>query len=475
MIVNSNPDAKDVTYSSPACLRMETELTLVRDFVAGVRRVKSKAITYLPMAEGESMMAWGSRVENAPFYPGTYKALHGYVGMAFKQNPVLDNDVPPRIRADLEDVDLQGHHFDTFLRDAFTDAITDGHVFIVVDAQGTLMSQSAAGIPDASDEIAAKQRAFWIKYLKDQARSWKSDVISGELVLTQIVFRECHTVDDGDYGAKESTCYRRMWLPKLTDAMPGRPATYGPMQWQLWGMKHIDGVEKMGLLDNGETDLLRLPVVCIYTNQTGFLESSPPLTDLADLNKQHFRAWSGITNQIDHLQPMTEYHWDKLQDLIDYRKSIGDTGAGAPAPIPVGPNVQVNTFGGGKVEYKAHDANCVEPARKNAADILDRMSSVSLSIIAATKDAKQVTLGEKEMDQAERTSLLVMWVRALTDGAEQCLKIHANYYGLEDGGSIIMSVSVMPEAVVMDGAPPAQPQPQPGMMQTTDASAAPVA
>jgi hypothetical protein len=42
--------------------------------------------------------------------------------MVFRENPQIGDDVPPDMKAHLEDIDLKGTHFDVFAKGIFGDA-----------------------------------------------------------------------------------------------------------------------------------------------------------------------------------------------------------------------------------------------------------------------------------------------------------------------------------------------------------------
>jgi len=457
-------DPNKPDYRNAISMAMETDLEIVRDLAKGTRRIRSKK-KYLPQEDRESDTSYKIRVGRSLLFNTFVKTRNALVGMGFKTDPVLDTDVPPQVRADLEDVDLAGSHFDVFLKQAFTDAVNDGHVFLFVDMQPELERSltSAAPVPDASDDQASGRRPYWVEFRKDQAYNWASDRINGERVLTRITFQECATVPDGEYGEKEVKRYRVLKLPLLRLAEKGRPALYGSMQWELHLEKTVKGKSELELIDGDTTDLPRIPVVTIYTNRTGFLESDPPLLDLAHLNIGHYQQWSDLNNQVRYLTPFTVRKFDTKEE------QKADDDPKAKEEIAIGPNAVVDIYGEhAEVSLVSHNADCVKPARESLMDLESRMSAVGLSIISAKKD-NETTATEKVLDQGERTSELNTWIRALSDGAEACLKLHAGYYNLSDGGSVIMAkvTEPDPEAVSAIKAPVPSPQmaPAPAAVQ----------
>jgi hypothetical protein len=188
------------------------------------------------------------------------------------------------------------------------------------------------------------------------------------------------------------------------------------------------------MIDSGATSLLRIPVVPIYARRKAFLESDPPLIDLAYLNVGHWQQWSDLNCQLRMLVPILEIRGELIAPPTQ--------GPGANAQkISVGPGAALHfkddKDGKGGVDYKAADPNATEGMRQALMDLEQRMSAVGLSIIAAKQD-REVTATEKSMDQDERQSELASWVRALKDGLEAALQFHAIYLGLSTGGSVLL-------------------------------------
>lgn len=467
---DNTKDAARADYRIKAALaQCDEDLELCRDLAIGPKAFRAKHDKYLPIEQGEHADSYGIRLNDSLLFNTFKKTLDALVGMGFKVNPVLDTDVPAQLRSDLEDVDLAGTHFDVFLRIAFWYAVRDGHSFIMVDSPPPLQQSitSAAPVPDAADDQAAGRRPYWVTYEKHQAYNWASDRINGETVLTRITFRECVTVADGEYGEKEKIKYRVLKLPKLTEASPGKPATYGPMEWVLFEEIPTRNSKKVELqqVGGGVTSLTRIPVVVIYTGKTGFLISEPPLAGLAWLNLGHYRQWSNLADQIRYLSPTAVRKLDVEQELNK------DQDPKKHAVIQYGRKAVITVAGEhADFKYISHDPDCIKPAHDFIKDLEQAMSTEGISLIAA-KDEREVTALEKSMDQAERMSSLALWVRQCADSAEQLLRFHARYYGLNDGGSVILTISgVTADAVKAIEAPMPSPT---GAVQ--DQNAAPVA
>jgi hypothetical protein len=209
-------------------------LQLIRDLRGGTRQMQHRAGKYLPKLTTETPAEHRLRLQRALLLNTLVKTLGGLVGMVMKENPVYT--VPTIVRPMLDDFDLQGNHADVFWKDAFTDAVADGHCFILVDMEEPLPASitSAAQRPDAADEQAAGRRPYCVKYKKDAALNYVPARINGEVVIQRISFEENITVPDGRFGEKQEQRYRVFELPVITAPGPGQRGVYGQAVWSLW-------------------------------------------------------------------------------------------------------------------------------------------------------------------------------------------------------------------------------------------------
>jgi hypothetical protein len=440
-------------YINAATQRQAKSLAVVRDLSGGTERLRESSTTYLPMEAGEGGEAYAVRLSRSLLFNTFVKVREGLIGMALKKrNPEaesdieLEPDVPLQLRTQREDIDLCGNHLDVFAKELFRDIVNDGHAHVLVDMQKPLSRSltSLSATPTALDDRVAGRRPYWVKYRKDQAINWKSDRVNGEQILTQITFRECGTESDGEYGEKEITRYRVLQLSVISPKTEDAPPIYGPMVWTLF--EEPEKGKDLIPIGGGPTNLARIPVVTIYSRRKAFLESDPPLLDLAYLNIGHWQQWSDLNCQLRMLVPILHIKGELLNT---------EASEGAKKPrLKLGPGAAIQTDKDGDVAYVSHDGAAIEATRQSLIDLEQRMSAVGLSIISQKQDT-EVTATEKVMDQGERVSELGSWVRALKDGIEALFKIHAvDYLGLPQGGSIILGLDeVDPAAVTAIDAP----------------------
>jgi hypothetical protein len=415
-------------YKNAAFKRMAAALQVVRDVAGGTARMRECGETYLPREPGEKDQEYKARLARSVFFNAYRKTREALVGMVFRENPKIGEDVSEIVKQQLENVDLAGTHLDVFAKELFTDAF-EGHSFILVDMDAALPTGSTL-----ADEKAAGRRPYWVKYKKDQALNWTGDRINGETVLTQITFEECSTEPSGRFGEDEVTKYRVFWLPiiddgKNADGNQVRPASYGLVQWELWKKIQVNGKDDVILENAGTTSLTRIPVSVVYGRKIRFLESEPPLLDLAYLNIDHWQQYSDYRTQLNRLVPILVRVGVPVEQQTD---------------LKTGPGCLVDMPKDCELTYVSHDGEALDATHTGIVDAEQRMAMAGLSILTQRADSN-ITATEKKMDQSERTSELSTMARSLKDCLERSLGFHAQYLNLADkngdGGSIELGVA----------------------------------
>lgn len=455
MSVYEQPD-----YCCEEQQKMVKEMQICRHLMGGTPEMRKQGRLYLPQEPDESDSDWNVRLNRSVLFGNFGKTVETLTAAPFKTPPVY-TEMPPMLSEHVEDINMAGDHLNEFARRVFMDAIIDGHAFMFIDQPTQLDTSitSAALEPDLSDTIAAGHRPFWVSYTKDQAINWFPARIDGETVIQQITFQECIAKREGRFGAAPATRYRVLFLPELKAASKGKPAVYGPMQWELWEKKAkaVRG-NPWELVEDGETELSRVPLVTVYTGKTGFLTSRPPLLNLGYLNASHWQVLSDQFEMIRYLMPFTLRKFQTVQDRDATDKAVKTVDG--RKQLRIGPKAIVDQIGKDTgMELKAHSPDAVKPVRDLVKDLEAQMSVEGISLAADNKD-RQITATEKSMDQAERMAGLSAWVQSMVDSMEQGLRIHARMIGAKDGGSVTMNVAAIRAEDIM---PPPAPMMPPEM------------
>jgi uncharacterized protein DUF4055 len=377
---------------------------------------------YLPKEPAEDSKDYAIRKQRAVLFNAFERTLHGLVGMVFRKEPKMTEDVPEVIRGReatedqekvegyAENIDNSGSHWTVFAKEALREAIQNGHSFILVDMPPALPEGSTL-----ADERAIGRRPYWVHYSSDQAVNWRVSFEAGRAVITQITFKECSYEEDGLYGEKEVVKYRVL-----------RPGS-----WELW--REIGGpqatINQYILEASGATSLNEIPVVAIYSRKTGYLTSRPPLLDLALLNICHYQKYSDYSTYL-HISSRPVL-WFRGRDSSKKLEPIGPYTA-----FDVDPQ-------NGEVAFAETTGAALSAAREDLQDLEKKMAALGISIIAG-KAPQPNTATEELLDHVQEESDLATAARSLKDGLERALYFTALYIdqNAETGGSVELGATI---------------------------------
>lgn len=410
-------------YRCAASVGMLDAIEYVRDVSEGTLHLRSLGIKYLPREEAETDRAYKIRLSRAVLVNFYARALHSLVGLVFRNEPKLCEDVPeimrgkeevaavpatattpavaaqPEVEGQLEDCDLAGTHFCVFAKELFVDAMRDGHAFLLTEMPPALPEGSTR-----ADEKALNRRPYFVKYKADQALNWRLNEYGQ---LEQITFEECSMEPDGEFGEKKVTRYRVL-----------RPGS-----WQLFQKLTVDGKDVILMESDGVTSLSEIPVSVAYGRRCHPLVSKPPLLDLAIVNIAHFNESS---------------------DVAIYRHLVGrpvwwaagrDTSKKAPV---LSPYTIIDVKDGGSVGVAESTGAALGDARTALKDMEEHMGLLGLQML--NQQTPQKTATEERGDQVRELSELATAAQSLHDCLEQGLKYWAQYLKLPSGGSIELGV-----------------------------------
>ena len=251
--------AVEVQDPSNAYVNMEPNWILIEDLITGTYGIR-KRHQYLTRCPGSKMRAmiivW--RQAFSRLYTWIERLLAGML----TRKPVRLNEVSERVTEDLFDVDLQGNDLTSWTYETAKIMLRYGHVGVLVDAP-----------------TGGTGRPYWITYSPREILGWRTELIDGKQKLTQLRLLERVTEEDGDYGQKEVEQVRLLTPGAFEVHRKGRQGKYVKVE-------------------EGKTSLDYIPFAIAYSNKVAFLESRPPMQDIAELNLLHYQKSSDFDNQL---------------------------------------------------------------------------------------------------------------------------------------------------------------------------------
>ena len=407
-------DPKLPDYRLPAVRDQEAELQIVRDVEAGSGRIKQRRTTYLPMHPKEDTENYEIRLNRPAFFNAYARTTGGLTGMVFRRNPVLQDDVPEQLRTHWENIDNAGTHGDVFAKEVCHDMLVAGHAgilvdFPVVDRRLTRAQEARLGI-----------RPFWVQVKKENILSWRVRIVNGRSVLTQLVLREFVEQPMGAFGTETVERYR-----VLRKEITNTDTLEGPVTFEVWEQR-AGKATKTG--PSGEIrGVGMIPFVDLYANKTGFLQSKPPLIDLAHLAIRYYQTNSDMLHAA-HIAnvPIPVFLGVDTEEEIEFGPNTA-----LKIPDPAGKAYWMETTG-----------NAIGQTMKLLDDMRTEMAVLGLGILERRPMTAE-TATAKRIDRSEKDSQLSSAARSLEDGLERAFGFHAQFMGLADqqgdGGSVTLN------------------------------------
>lgn len=410
MTDKQKPDTKDAAME-----RQAAALGIMRDVYGGTLTVRRRGTRYLPQMEMESDKDYQKRLSIAVLYNATRRTVGGLVGMVFRKDPALSEDVPAPLRADAENIDHAGRHLAVFARDHFTDAMIDGHAAILVD----MPAVEPGAAQTLADERALAGRPYWVNIRKGQILRVRTMNVAGRVVLSRFAYTETTTEDDGEFGQREVERVRDYMLAEVEGSVR---CTY-----RIWSKRKKEGgADEWSEDTEGWTPMSigRIPVAFTYTGRTAYAESAPPLLDLALENVLHYQTRADRQNVL---------RIASVPVPVFVGLSAGDMEWGADRAVYI-PNKD------GSASYLEVQGASLQESREELTDIERRMATLGLSqLMSETRSAETAT--SKRIDKSESDSQLGSSARNLQDALELAMQIHAEWRDIDtDGGSVTVNM-----------------------------------
>jgi len=403
-------------------------LKLVEDLRKGTHQLRQEHELYLPSFSKEERKNYERRWKQATLYPAFEETISMLVGKAFSKPPDLDeNDVPVEIvgteteKGFMENIDLQGTHFQVFAENYFKKAMRSGLCHLLVDS-----TPMPAGAITEAQKQAAGHRPYWVLYDALQVFAWRYDVVGGRPVLTQVRIKEEIQEDYGEFGTKK---YEQIRVLEI-----GRYRIFRKVEGTWVEIK--EGEPGGGGAINGYDGqpLTYIPLVTLYTDEdNGFMTAVPQLLDLAYQNIRHFQKQSDYDNYMSvacfPVFCATGIPSDEQTD------------------IALGPfTVCKSTSPDAKYFFAEHSGAALSAARQDLEDLKGDMAMHGMRLmLPRASGAQPPTATAESIAEGKFVSQLQVAVLRLKDCLEQALEYTARWLGLGTGkgGSVKVDIKTV--------------------------------
>ena len=373
-----------VNDPNAAWRNQEPHWVLIEDLIGGTYEMRRRHRRYLPQEPRELDESYDNRLARSvcpPFYQRLERMLAGML----TRKPVRLNDVSDIVREQLFDVNLMGDDLNVWTYETARKMVRYGHVGVLVDAP-------AAG---------ENGRPYWVSYTPREILGWRSELIDGAQRLTQLRLLEKVIVPDGEYGEKE--------LEQVRVLTPGN--------FELHRRDEKNG--DFRIFDSGTTTLTEIPFSIAYANRVNYMESRPPLEDIAELNLKAYQIQSDLDNQL-HIcaVPMLAF--------FGFPSSAEEVSAG--------PGEAIAFPAEGKAEYIEPSGNSFDSQFRRLEQIAQQINELGLSAVLGQKLSAE-TAEAKRIDRSQGDSTMMVIAQNMQDLIDNCLTFHAEYLNIPQAGS----------------------------------------
>jgi len=379
-----------------------TQTKLLRTLMTGTRGMMAAREEYLPRASSEPSSVYDRRLNMSYLYNGYRFAINSLSGRPFSNPLKLSEETPDVVRDWSDNIDLTGRSLHQFARDWMIDVMIAGRSHILVD-------KSKAVVRNRFEELELRPYLRMIR--AEDIIGWKSDNMNGEEVLTQVRIQEMGEVDDPE-NLWATIPVKRVRVLYLDS-------------WELWE-EDQENEDDWRLVDGGDADWDRIPLVTAYGIRDGFMESEPPMEDLGWVNLGHWQSQSDQRN-ILHVSRVPILFGAGFPEIADGSKKI-----------EVAANRALfSSDPGASLKYVEHTGKSIGAGRQDLKDLEEQMAVLSLSPLVPGSGGASATASA--LQGAESQSLLQAMTISIKEGLDDALQLMLDWQSLSGEPEVIIT------------------------------------
>jgi len=379
----SSSSVTHVNDPNAAWVNQEPHWILLEDLVGGTYEMRRKHRRYLPQEVRELDESYDRRLARSVCPPFVQRLERMLAGM-LSRKPVRLNDTSDQIREQLFDIDLLGNDLNVWTYETARKMVRYGHVGVLVDAP-------AAG---------TLGRPYWVTYTPRDILGWRSDLANGMQRLTMLRLAEKITQPDGEFGEKV--------VDQIRVLTPGEFKIY-----------RRDAKADFKLVDEGTTSTSEIPFSVAYANRLGYLESRPPLEDIAELNLKSYQVQSDLDNQL-HISAVPMLAFFGFPSAAE--------------EVSAGPGEAIAFPAEGRAEYIEPAGQSFDAQFERLRQIEQQINALGLAAVLGQKLSAE-TAASKQIDRSQGDSTMLAIAQQMQDMIDGCLRFHAEYLGDTQPGS----------------------------------------
>jgi len=356
---------------------------LIEDLVQGTYQIRRRHRRYLPQEPRELDESYDNRLSRSvcpPYYIRLERMLAGML----TRKPVRLNDVSDVVREQLFDVDLMGNDLNVWTYETARKMVRYGHIGVLVDA------------PSAGEY----GRPYWVTYTPRDILGYRTELVEGAQKLMQLRLAEKVILPDGEFGEKEVEQVRLL-----------RPGEFEIHRRNDQG--------EFEVVESGTTTMDHIPFSVAYANRVNFMESRPPMMDIAELNLKAYQMQSDLDNML-HIAgvPMLAFFGFPQ----------------AAEEVTAGPGEAISFPAEGRAEYIEPQGRAFDAQFKRIEQVASQINELALSSVLGQKLSAE-TAESKRIDRSQGDSTMMVIAQNMQDLIDNCLEHHAHYLNITEVGS----------------------------------------
>ena len=273
--ITAGTPSADIFTPNQQYREMEKRFHLPDALMGGTYAMRELGVTYMPPYPSEETSRYSRRLKSAVLFEAFRKAVQNLSSRPFRKEIFIDEDADEFWKVLSQNLDREGTTITSFARELMQDLLVFGKCHILIDhPDSQALSEALGRSLTLADEREYALRPYMSRVSPKSVIGWRSQNLSGSEILTELRIRETSYDYVADYEQEEVSRVR-MWTPENVSVYK----------------KVVDEAtsEEVAVLESQrENTLGMIPLVTIYANRTGFLQSDPPLEALAHLNQKHW-------------------------------------------------------------------------------------------------------------------------------------------------------------------------------------------
>ena len=357
---------------------------------------------YLPRWPKEDKEDYKKRLAVATLLPAYEETINQNVGRVFAEPIQLGENVPDQLREFAKNVDLEGSRLDVWAQAFFSLAMQYGLSHALVDYPRI----DAEQVKTKADEKATGARPYVTMLNPRQVIGWRSTMVGGKVVLTELRIKEVVVEDGDDFGQTK--------VEQIRLLTPG--------QVQIYRKATGDNAQANWILhEEWQTSRKDITLVTLYTKRTGFMCGSPPLLNMALLNVKHWQSQSEQDNilHVARVPLLTVFGLEEGQELV-----IGSSSA-----------TQFSDRQKQGLEYVEHTGTSISAGKESLTDLVEQMRQAGAKLLR-TDNTSTKSVDQTSEEKMQEQSPLYTMATSLEDAIDNILQIMAEYIGESEGGNV---------------------------------------